>query len=237
MKINSYLRFTRQDIKGVLSLLVIILVLLAGPVLLRLLLSGGQVSLNYSDIRKAGTPDSSAKIRDPVWQHGSGMNPKRVLIPFDPNSASAEIWMQTGLAPYKGRMIVNYVKKGGHFYHAEDIRKIYSLNDSDCRMLIPLMKPDKSRQGQPNGFMFGRFRYPGYRNTRASERAMDFHGKLNLNTASYETFQKLGISSQNIRIIMRYRERNGNFTDIRELKNTGLLDIHTYIRVKPYLTL
>lgn len=237
MKINSYMRFTRQDIKGILSLLTIILILLAGPVLLKLLMSGGPVSLDYADIKQAGMPDQAAVPGNAVVLKAGRITPKSVLTPFDPNSAPAEVWNQTGLAPYKVRMIMNYLKKGGHFYRAEDIVKIYSLDSADCKVLLPMMKLETSREGYPVSSPFRKFRYQRYGSAWASEKLPAFRGKMSLNAASYETFGKLGISSQNIRMIMRYRERNGNFTDLRELKNLGLLDPQTYNRVRPFLTL
>src|SRR5258708_1961142 len=52
-------------------------------------------------------------------------NPKPGLFYFDPNSLSFDGWKKLGMREKTIITIQKYVSKGGHFYKAEDLKKIY----------------------------------------------------------------------------------------------------------------
>lgn len=281
MDLKSYFRFNRTDLKGIVSLVLVLLVLLLGPLLLHLLLSGSPVALEYRDIKLNGKPVKDSLLSFTTDKYRDEGPESNALHKFDPNVATASNWVASGLAPYKIRMIVHYLQKGGHFYRPEDLERIYSLNGDDYRKVEPLMVISSNR-GDGRGFHSGRrgnsYSYPGTTYRSQSQLAWSGDGVtgddvagdglkagdsgravaklpgkndpyskperdrgrflIHLNSAGFAEFSRLpDLSSGNIRDILRYRERNGNFTSIGELQHIGLLDPRTFARLKPYLVL
>lgn len=241
MNYKSYFRFTRRDLTGIVSLLLIMGLLLAGPVLLHLLLNGQAVALNYTDIKFAGQkyPDTMVKFTNGEKTGFKDYN-SRLPGKFDPNIATAANWSSSGLLPYKIKIILHYLKKGGHFYRATDLEKIYSLNDTDYQRVEPLLlfgknKPEYAHTRRE----FSRNRADNNSSETGNNRLPQKSGtKISLNNAGYEELKVLRqLSYANIRDILKYRERNGNFTSLGELKNIGILSSQTFARVKPFLTL
>ncbi len=66
-----------------------------------------------------------------------------VLIPFDPNTFSADSFALIGLNEKTINSIINYRNKGGIFRTKEDVKKIYSLSDEYYQKLAPYIQlPD-----------------------------------------------------------------------------------------------
>ncbi|MGM0413598.1 MAG: helix-hairpin-helix domain-containing protein [Bacillota bacterium] len=58
-------------------------------------------------------------------------------------------------------------------------------------------------------------------------------GKVNLNLAGSEELSSLtGIGAVRAAAIIEYRDKNGNFKDIEEIKNVSGIGIHTYNNIK-----
>jgi len=156
---------------------------------------------------------------------------------FDPNDMHTRGWEQCGLAGYKIHTILKYLSKGGHFYTPKDIRKIYSLNEEEFKILEPHIRLNdtespsrlklgehykKFSKGNPHSFVF---------NSQNS-------WKISLNRSGFEDFWELRvITKREIWDILNFRKRNGAFSDIRELKNLKILDLDAYTRLQPHLIL
>ena len=270
--LKNYLSFTRKDMKGILSLCILIAVLVLAPLLLQYCLNGGQSKLDYKNIQLQYAINSSAMKQlknsvsskyeaqgDKFIRHQEAKENKVYLnnrlnvnekiglaheFKFDPNTCSESTWNLTGLAPYKIKMILHYLQKGGNFKSADAIHKIYCLNDSDCNRLIPHIRlaVTNSKWISQNQFPYKENRFKSkltsYESSTWNAGNKSFNGKINLNKADFSTFHKLNkLSYKNICDILRYRESNGEFTDIRELKNLGLIDAQTYSKVIQFLTL
>lgn len=167
---KSYFHFTRKDLKGIFSLVVILILLLLGPLLLHLLLSGGPVAISYGDIRVNGR-----RLDDSLVTYTNG----------DPASGRSKPAGQSASG------------SGPRAYR------------ESATITLPAGK-GKAESGL----------------------------RISLNRATYDEFRKLrDLPYGNIRDIIRYRERNGNFTSVGEVKNSGLVDEQTFARIKPYLNL
>src|SRR5436190_19508218 len=66
------------------------------------------------------------------------------LFYFDPNTLSASGWKKLGIREKTITTIQNYLSKGGHFYKAEDLKKIYGVNADDYARLVPYIKIETS---------------------------------------------------------------------------------------------
>ena len=241
MSYKSYFKFTRRDLTGIVTLLLIMGFLLAGPVLLHLLLNGQPVALNYTDIKVAAqkSSDSMIKLTNDEKQV---LKPEDqpVLVRINPNIATPVNWAPSGLLPYKIKIICHYLEKGGHFYRASDLEKIYGLNYADFQRVEPLLvfNNEKPRNEYTPTYFFRKradFKSSQTGNDRSAPKPRN---KISLNNAGYAEFRALHeLSYVNICDILKYRERNGNFTSLGELKNIGILSSQTFGRVKPFLTL
>ncbi len=241
MSYKSYFKFTRKDLTGIVTLLVIMGFLLAGPVLLHLLLNGQPVALNYRDIKVAAKNSSDSMVKftnDEQKVLKAGDQP--VPVRFNPNIATAVNWAPSGLLPYKIKIICHYLEKGGHFYRATDLEKIYSLNYADFQRVEPLLVFDNKKPRNEYSRTYFSRRSADLNNLQTgNDRSVEKpRNKISLNNAGYAEFRVLHeLSYVNIRDILKYRERNGNFTSLGELKNIGILSSQTFGRVKPFLTL
>lgn len=63
--------------------------------------------------------------------------PEQPLFEFDPNTLSAGEWKKLGLGDRVIATIQRYTAKGGRFYQAQDLGKIYGLSKADYERLAP----------------------------------------------------------------------------------------------------
>src|SRR5262249_54984708 len=66
--------------------------------------------------------------------------PKGELFYFDPNVLSFEGWRKLGIREKTASTIQNYLHKGGHFYKAEDLKKIYGVHADEYTRLEPYIR-------------------------------------------------------------------------------------------------
>lgn len=79
------------------------------------------------------------------------------LFYFDPNALSVEGWQQLGVSERTAVTIGKYLAHGGHFRHATDLAKIYSLPPSLCARLMPYVRIADRREEKN----FGRYEAAG----------------------------------------------------------------------------
>lgn len=79
------------------------------------------------------------------------------LFYFDPNALSVEGWQQLGVSERTAVTIGKYLAHGGHFRHATDLTKIYSLPPALCARLMPYVRI-ADRKEERN---FGRYEAAG----------------------------------------------------------------------------
>lgn len=61
--------------------------------------------------------------------------------------------------------------------------------------------------------------------------------KVRLNFAEYpELLRHPYLNKNQVAAILKYRDKNGSFQDIIQLKTTGLIDSESFLRIRPYLT-
>src|SRR5450755_1340167 len=150
--IRGYLTFTRKERFGVLFLLVLICILFVVPYLFRPSV-GDPDPAAYEKMKdgilkfESREPDSSHKaIRhdrypDQDKNQGDGFAGNRsgtlnaVMFYFDPNSLNAKDWHRLGLTDRLIHTILHYIEKGGRFGKAEDLKKIYGLQNADYERL------------------------------------------------------------------------------------------------------
>ncbi|MFN3667390.1 MAG: helix-hairpin-helix domain-containing protein [Sediminibacterium sp.] len=62
-----------------------------------------------------------------------------LLYPFNPNTISADEWINFGVQSDVAGRIINYLNKGGSFKSPDDLRKIYAFDEEYLPTLAPFM--------------------------------------------------------------------------------------------------
>lgn len=159
---------------------------------------------------------------------------KPVLFYFDPNQLPAAGWKQLGLKDKTIQTIQNYLAKGGRFYEAGDLAKIYGLRKNDFDRLSPYVKimhteSDSRKTGElsPKPFFT--------KNIRQTAILVD------INTADTTNWIALpGIGSKLASRIVNFREKLGGFyspeqvAEIYGLPDSAFQKIKPLIQHKPY---
>ncbi|WP_431292384.1 ComEA family DNA-binding protein [Pedobacter sp. P26] len=77
------------------------------------------------------------------------------LFKFNPNSLDAEGWQTLGLSAKQAQSIINYTTKGGKFYKAEDLQKMYTISPEMYKKILPYVNiPDQPINASRNYVSF-----------------------------------------------------------------------------------
>ncbi len=147
------------------------------------------------------------------------------LFQFDPNTLDAIGFKRLGLHDNTINTILKYRSKGGHFWKADDFRKIYSLRKNDADRLIPyvqitgqqtVVKEDKKQINY----------------SKAKPDVID------INIATVEEWKALpAIGDVLANRIVKFRDKIGSFTSIAQVKQTYGLSDSAFQAIEPYLAI
>ena len=117
-----------------------------------------------------------------------------------------------GLSERQANIIKHYEAKGGKFYNKEDVKKIYSITDSDYKRLEPFINFPKAE----------------YTSKKAKPGEI-----IELNSADSAKLTEIrGIGPSFAMRIFRYRERLGGFCNKEQLKEIFGIDSLKYAEIK-----
>jgi competence protein ComEA len=178
------------------------------------------------------------------------------LFAFDPNTLSLEGWQRLGLSEKQAGAILKYRSKGGHFYKAEDLKKMYTLNERVYAKILPYVRIEKGTGLVENN---KEERYPGTDHhstnnsySRPNSPANHFSGAnrdklqaigasskksgsvmVELNSADTLMLDEVkGIGPAFARRIVKYRDRLGGFYKTEQLLEVFGLDSAMYLGLK-----
>jgi len=135
---------------------------------------------------------------------------------FDPNALSEAAWMNLGLSEKKVRVIKNYLSRGGRFYRKEDLRKIYSISETDYARLEPYIRIPEVVRGHAVRYTPGKSR---------ESRVFEKLPAVELNAADSAGLERLrGIGPAFALRILKYRDRLGGFYKKEQLLEVYGLD-------------
>jgi competence protein ComEA len=138
---------------------------------------------------------------------------------INPNTASFKELLSIGLSAKQARMVQNYLKKGYTFTYKDDVKKIYSIQDSDYHKISAFINlPIKPVQPYSKK---GKIEESHYSNSSNAKNGTPNRTKLiiNINSAdSLEWISLNGIGPTLASRIIKYRKRLGGFYAIQQLK-------------------
>jgi len=153
---------------------------------------------------------------------------KGQLFDFDPNTLSAGGWKKLGIREKTISTIQNYLKKGGHFSEAEDLKKIYGVRPDDYVRLKPYIRITSTKTGSP------------------ADQQSEFKKEIfatkprlvvvDINTADTAAFIALpGIGSKLASRIVNFRDKLGGFYSVDQIAETYGLPDSAFLKIKPFL--
>jgi len=152
------------------------------------------------------------------------------LFVFDPNKIGVEEWRKLGLSEKQATVIENYKAKGGTFYKAEDIRKIFVLSDEKKEALLPYIRIENTGNKRENT--------SGKEVASVIQQSKYQREKIDINTADSAQFEKLPfIGAKRASGIVKYRGWLGGFHSIEQLSEVYALPDSVYQKIKPRLTM
>jgi len=241
--LEDYFTFTRKERIGILALVVLILVVWIIPNAI----SSGKSKSIVADTRwitvakqlnrltdssdsDPGTEDET--LNEIVYDRPrTGSSKSKVeLFYFDPNGLSPQEWQKLGISERTTTTIEKYLKKGGHFYHAEDLKKIYGIRADEFARLEPYIKiePSKNQTRSDTG-----------QYSPAASKPQQLHRDLiDLNTADTAALIALpGIGSKLASRIVSFREKLGGFYAVDQVSEIYGLPDSTFEKIRVFLTI
>ena len=268
--IRGYLTFTRKERYGVLFLLILIIILFVIPYFFKPSV-GDPDPAAYEKMKeeilksKTGLADSSPEAdthyrykAGKSWPlkdyHGNRNKPAHAdMFYFDPNRINANDWQRLGLTERLIQTILHYLEKGGRFYKAEDLKKLYGLHNADYERLFPYVHIVKTPEDFQNhtgfyaksahnaaavkktdSFLRESPLNPGAGFTRKSKK----FEITDINQADSAGWSRLpGIGAKLAARIIHFREKLGGFCHLDQPGETFGLQDSTFQKIKPFLRL
>ncbi len=242
--VKDYLSFTRKERIGLLAILLAIVIVIILPKMVEDKAGVQQIKADtswISAVRSLEIKDSQNDYKanmiqrpaenqytfqfDPTVNRSASSS---VLFHFDPNTVDKDGWQRLGLTDKTIHTIQNYLNKGGHFYHSEDLKRIYGLHTSDYLRLEPYVRIEKiTTENKPVEYV---------RNEK--EHTPFIYKPIDINIADTTAFISLpGIGSKLATRIINFRDKLGGFYSITQVGEIYGLPDSTFQTIKPYLKL
>lgn len=236
--LKTYFHFNRSEKNGIIILTVIILILFIIPAYLAFVRKPAKVY--FEQYSKEIAAFEASLQEDTLQKHsgkynidferidGSMAEHKMHPFPFDPNDLPAEKWREMGMSERQIKTILNFEKKGGRFYHKEDLKKIYGISESEYNVLAPYISISKADyDNKPDQKSEWKSKFP------KPERV-----SVDINTADSAGLTKLkGIGPSFARRIIRFRDLLGGFYDKKQLLEVYGMDSLRFAEFSGYCTL
>ncbi len=233
--IHEYLTFSKKDQIAITILLTVIAVFIAMPYLITTKRIPPtidedlqkQIALMQNDSNALDSRDSFNRQYSKANYTNNYNKENSVFEPFvfDPNMVDEEGWKKLGLRDKTIKTILNYRAKGGKFYKAEDIKKIWGLRPEEADRLMPYIQITSTK----NAFT------PYTKSVSLSPTKPTI---LDINTATPIELKALPAmdGGSNYRIV-KFREKLGGFISINQVKETYGLSDSAFTAMLPYFKL
>lgn len=234
--LSTYFGFSRTELYGIFTLLVLVSLLWISPRIYRFMISdeGGISESDLQAIRdfeasriQAGPPRQTYSRDDEVYEPMHSIT----YFEFDPNGLAVVDWKRLGLSERQISVIKNYEAKGGRFRQASDLQKIYSISDANYERLAPYIRIREQTLETKNDDMMGLTTAPPKPTTLDQSKvpATKPLVSLDLNLVDSLDLQQLpGIGPVFASRIVRFRDRLGGFHDKRQLMDVYGFDEERY---------
>jgi competence ComEA-like helix-hairpin-helix protein len=149
----------------------------------------------------------------------------RKLTPFtfDPNTLPVDGWKKLGYSQKQAQAVDKYRQRGGVFRKADDVKKLFFIDDEDFQILEPYIVIEHIPEREPRR---------EYSSEKPSQPAVT--KKVELNTADTSDLKELrGIGSGYAKRIVKYRQQLGGFYKPEQLLEVYGFTQELYEKVAP----
>ena len=244
--IKEYFTFTKKERIGIYTLLVIIFICIFLPFLFPFFIrqkkfDPGEFDEAISELKRREDTGAAkiitSKNYTSHYPHHTFISGRissgpieGALFYFDPNTISGLEWKRLGIRDKTISTIQKYLSRGGHFYKADDIRKIWGLHENEVNRIIPYIKiKDKKAPGSfysTNNI---------YRNEYKPFHKIE-QKPFDVNVADSAMLDSLpGIGPRLAKRILTFRDKLGGFFSVDQVKETYGLADSTFGKIKPRL--
>ena len=226
--IRSYFSFSKKELNGIFFLFLLILIILASPWFYRKLSKEQVYDLEKFKLEAAYFKNSEIKV---FKSNRKKEAVAAVYFEFDPNSIGQKEWQKLGFSIKQIRVINNYVSKGGKFYKKEDLKKIYSISETQYALVEPYIRitaayiPFKSVKDEKVS-----------KSVSSNNRIPVPLIELNL-ADSLSLLTVRGIGPSFASRIIRFRDRLGGFYTKEQLKEVYGLDSLKYSQIQDQVSI
>ena len=232
--LNTYFSISKREFNGLLALVILILLIAAIP---RLYFAA---ATQHPARAAVGELTLALKTRErryhPPKAYYAGERKKaqrnvvRKLFVFDPNVIGAEDWQRLGLSARQSAVIINYRAKGAKFRRAEDLQKMYTINEEMYKRLLPYVKIAPP--------LIAASPYGNSTYSQKLKKSTQEVSIVELNGADSATLVGIrGIGPAFAIRILKYRERLGGFHKKEQLMEVYGLDSAKYYEIKDQVSL
>jgi competence ComEA-like helix-hairpin-helix protein len=252
-RIKDYFSFSKQEQRGLIILLGLMLLSLSVNIFLPKLMPEKKfdVAPFQQEVAKfmasVNKLDSTEEINPQKFPNKNRKEEAPVLtlfisspFYFDPNELTGQQWTDMGMKPNVIRNIIRYREKGGSFRDKEGFRKIYGLDDSVYSILEPYIRFAEAETKNPKTNLdTNQNKYKPYPEKKFKEYKPDTV-MIDLNSADSASLLSLdGIGPYYAGKIIKYRERLGGYIrteqllEIKGMDSTRFEQFRNRIRVEP----
>jgi competence protein ComEA len=235
--IKSYFSFTKKERVGIISLLVLTVCISLIPRLYSKLITTAtppnfDSALAVLSIKDNDTSFNDFKKYDAEKDYTNKYkfdkeNLEATLFNFDPNSIDSATWHKLGTKAKTASSIQKYIAKGGKFWKAEDIYKVWGMSDALKERLVPFIS------------------IPPRENNYVKKETIPFEKKvyekkqiaaIEINSADSAAFESLpGIGAGFAKRIIAFRNKLGGFYNINQVAQTFGMEDSIFQKAKPFL--
>lgn len=244
---SDYFSFSKKERIGISVLLILIIATLLVPAFISkkpkpvlasdsdtMWIARLQSSLKQDSSIKRNTESANEDITSYQYDPSATTYSSTVtLFNFDPNSISQDEWKKLGLRDKTIQTILNYLTKGGHFYKAEDLKKIYGLRENEYEKLAPYITIARTQTTGPSAIQNQSQTQTSPQSYPKSQPSFSI---IEINTADKEALIQLqGIGNTFATRIINFRDKLGGFYSVQQVKETYGLPDSTFQKIKPKL--
>lgn len=232
---ESYLRFSKRERIGILTIIVCVAIAYLLPRLFAksegvFIEKNALIATTIDTLKIKKTHESEETIEEQTetaFQYEPSVKREftnHTPFTFDPNILSKEGWQKLGLNERTIKTLINYRNKGGKFYKKEDLQKIWGLPDGFYDFVKDYISIRTSRSLEK--------KYTRALNSETERKVWN----IELNSADTIALVELpGIGIKLAQRIINFRDRLGGFYSIDQVGETYGLADSIFKKIKPYL--
>ncbi|MGJ1430401.1 helix-hairpin-helix domain-containing protein [Sphingobacterium spiritivorum] len=224
-KLFYFFKLSRAEKNGFFVLLILIVLVTISPLVWNLIYRPAPVYYQLHVFDEENAEINNGEFLNSKVDYSSrstDLNPV-TYFNFDPNQLSATEWKKLGFKDYQIRMILNYTAKGGKFYKKEDLRKIYTIKESDYARVEAYIHIADGSSAPRTTTSKTAVQYPGMFQNNVNTAGID------INTADTTIWMSLkGIGPSYARRIVKFRDALGGFYAIEQVGEVYGMDIERY---------